>query len=137
MAKLSEQCIESVIPFFRKTKYDSEAKRSFEILSGAFYWSDEMPVCTDKNRGAILFVHKNLIAYRASVILGNPNDECKFSWDYLQERCPVWPGFRIERCSPELKEELQTHINESVHDMERFFTVCERAGKIQREREKG
>ena len=97
----------AAIEILQNTKWSPDAKRSYELMSGGFHWSDEgLPnvtmICFEVESWAVRYV----MGYRASLIRGKPREELKGPWDQLLTECPNWPGFRAERCHPSLMEEL-------------------------------
>lgn len=98
---------EKVLAILRQTVWDPTAICIFDGISGGLLWSDEYPreameECFSENNWAFRYV----LAYRASLIRGEPRDEFSAPWDQLMEECPNWPGLRPERQSPALREQL-------------------------------
>jgi len=97
----------SALAILRKAHYDEKATRNYEILSGGFWWSDELlrdvaTVCMEVDSYAYGYV----MAYRASISTGTPRDDLRGAWDQLLLECPDWPGFRPERCATTLARDL-------------------------------
>jgi hypothetical protein len=91
-----------------EARHDRQACRGFVRTPGAFLWSDELlhrvrDICSERNSRADVY----LLAFRASLILGQPIEEYRCVWDQVREACPEWPGFRPSRCSDELAEPLE------------------------------
>ena len=120
---------------FKPLRYDPNAIRSLELLSGAFVWSDEKPSTENSEGPRVIEFLKVLIAYRASVIQGNPNKDLERIWDEFAEACPTWPGLRPERADCSLKEALDFENAAMIHEFERFLDICERAHRIHEIRE--
>lgn len=103
---------EALIPI-RDAQYDSAATYGLEMLSGTFIWSDENYlefVSACRNRGNNRYWEP--VAYRSSLIRGQPRDDYRRGWEELQRFVPQWPGFRPERCSESLKAALEHALNE-------------------------
>src|SRR2546423_820147 len=96
----------------RGLRHDPQATRSYEMMSGAFVWSDERPAdyCDVEADYAFRF----LIGYRASLVRGEPREELRSIWEAVSEACPEWPGFRPERCSTDLAGDLDDASNRMV-----------------------
>jgi hypothetical protein len=60
------------------------------------------PICAELGSRAQFF----LLTYRSSLIEGKPSEVYRGPWDQLRAACPQWPGFRPERCSPQLARAL-------------------------------
>lgn len=96
------------LAILRQAKWDANAKRSYDAMSGGFGWSDERLgdvafLCVEVGNWAFRY----LMGYRASLIRGAPREELRAAWDQLRRECPDWPGFRPERASPDLAVELK------------------------------
>jgi len=96
------------LALLRDACYDPEAHCGFAGLPCGFNWSDELlvkarPICLAHGSRADFY----LMAYRSSLIRGEPIEEYLFPWDQLQAACPDWPGFRPERCNTELARSLE------------------------------
>jgi len=76
------------------------------MMSGALMWDDEKPDIPLSELGWF----RAALAYRSSVILGQPRTEFESIWLALQRLAPKWPGFRPERCTP--SSELLDYLNE-------------------------
>lgn len=100
---------EKALAVLREARWDANATRGYELLSGAVTWSDErvhdfVLACME----AGCHEYGTALAYRTSLIEGRPREELRFAWDELRLRCPEWIGFQIERVSssPEVLEFL-------------------------------
>ena len=83
--------------------YDPSAPRSYDIMRGGFVWDDELP---SANIGAILLLSE-VIAYRASLTLGQPDSEHEAAWNELSMILPSWPGFRHVRIYGQVERDLR------------------------------
>src|SRR4051794_40111078 len=98
----------AAIEALRKTRWDPQSTLHYEAMSGGLFWSDEFSreatyACIDAEN----YAYRYLIAYRASLINGEPREEIRAVWDQMLQECPDWPGFRPERSSMDLKEQLE------------------------------
>jgi hypothetical protein len=87
--------------------YQHDAERSYEVMSGSFWWSDELvrdTVASCRRHDSWAF--RYLMGYRGSLIRGAPESGLLPVWDQVTRECPNWPGLRIERNSPSLAKEL-------------------------------
>ena len=96
------------VAILRQARWDANAQRSYDAMSGGFGWSDEglndvALLCVEVGNWAFRY----LMGYRASLIRGAPREELRAVWDQLRRECPGWPGFRPERSSPDLAVELK------------------------------
>lgn len=86
------------IAAMRAMIHDPAAKvDGVEMISGAIFWSDEGVlelIALSRHHGGSA---KELLAYRTSLLLGEPREELRFAWEEAKARCPEWIGFRPER----------------------------------------
>lgn len=95
------------IAVLRRAVWQPDAKRSYELMTGSFWWSDELVhelsrLCVGRDNWSFRY----LMGYRASVIRGAPNEALRPVWEQVARECPNWPGLRPERNSPGLAAEL-------------------------------
>ncbi|SFI34427.1 hypothetical protein SAMN05421753_10840 [Planctomicrobium piriforme] len=77
-----------------------QPKISYEWLSGALVWSDEiMPATPNKAIVAL----RPVWAYRTSLILNEPRPSLLPYWERALQLFPNWVGFRPERRLPSPK----------------------------------
>ena len=88
-------------------EYDPAADRTYDIMRGAFLWEDELPPRSSKDFPRAIFILARVIAYRASLTLGQPNPEYESEWAELREAVPSWPGFRQERIFGSVERDLR------------------------------
>jgi hypothetical protein len=98
---------DEALAMLREARYDPAACRGFNRPAGAFLWSDERlhqvrGICSDHGSRAEFY----LLAYRSSLIQGEPIEEFRGPWEQLRQACPEWPGFRAERSSSHLARAL-------------------------------
>ena len=118
---------EKLIPHLRALRYDPASVRTYEMMSGGFIWTDEMPrreVYSDSNDGD--YALRFLLGYRASLIRGRPNEGLRLVWDAVLIACPSWPGFRPERCSASLAPELEREGKGSMRHLDRYSRVFDK-----------
>lgn len=128
---------DAAIKMLRRARWSADAKRSYEILSGGFHWSDECllevaRVCVESDNWAFRYV----ISYRASLIRGMPRNELREPWDQLRIECPNWPGFRSERCDHSLAQELDRESQKACDDLDELDRRCNVAKKRHTRNEK-
>lgn len=107
---------------------DPNARCQYELLSGGLVWSDEftMTLLNELSRlgeEPIASLFRYLWAYRTSLIEGQERQEFQHIWAEMQATFPDWPGFRLERSSPDLKERLikeQKQMEKRIRRMERL-----------------
>lgn len=102
--------IEDIKSHLEKCRYMSDATASYDIMAGGLIWSDEIPQreeCDDYLKVALYL--RPIIAYRASLTLGNERIEFKKHWLKLNEAIPYWPGFKPERIRGEAERLLRIH----------------------------
>ncbi len=125
---------EEAFALLREMRYDPEARREFESLSSSFYWPDEglrqaMRLCRNHDSRATFYT----MAYRTSLIKGEPIEEYRRNWEQLQAACPDWPGFRPERCSTELLPAWRRARKRMCVDFEREMRAIERDEALEAE----
>jgi hypothetical protein len=99
---------ESAIAVMRAAQYDPSARRSLEVLSGAFIWDDECYfefVAHSRAAGCLLYWQP--VLFRSSIIMGKPDGDSRQGWEDLRRVAPEWPGFREERYSESLRAFLE------------------------------
>jgi hypothetical protein len=99
---------EEAVALLRAARYDPAARPSLELLSWSFIWDDEgylefVPAC--RVRGCLAYWEP--VLFRSSVILGQPDEQCRRGWEELRRLCPEWPGFRPERYHESWRHELE------------------------------
>ena len=98
---------EAFIPI-RDARFASAATCGLELLSGAFIWSDENYmafVAACRVRGNSRYWEP--VAYRSSLIRGQPREVYRSGWEELRRFVPQWPGCRAERCHESLRAALE------------------------------
>jgi hypothetical protein len=101
---------EALIPI-RDARYDPQASYGLELCSGGFVWSDENYLefaAACRSRGNVHYPRP--IAYRASLILGQPREDCRQAWEELRRLVPQWPGFLPERSAASLRAALHAAL---------------------------
>ena len=121
---------DEAIAVLRDASWRPDAERDYDLLAGGFVWSDEglseaARVSVEASNSA-----RMVIGYRASLIVGEPRVELTEPWEQLLLACPDWPGFRVERVNPALRDELNAVGEESLKQLEHVFRVCDRAERI-------
>ncbi|WP_038167222.1 hypothetical protein [Verrucomicrobium sp. BvORR106] len=103
---------QAAVQAFRQAKWNAEATPSIELVSGTPTWTDEAYEAFviahfhfRSERYQDPFIYR-LFLIDGIKIEGVDYDRCRESWDYLRVRCPRWPGFREDRCTPAIKEQI-------------------------------
>ena len=113
--------------YFAPLAYDSNAERSLHFQAGSFYWADEMPeFVEDGYPASIKQFLIYLLSYRKVLMYGETVAEFTPLWDRIQECCPDWPGFRVERRSRDLIDPLEDEVNQQWDYLDRAVDVCNR-----------
>lgn len=118
---------EKLILHLRALSYDLGAVRSYEMMSGGFIWSDELPPSdrySEARDGD--YALRFLFGYRASLIRGRPDESLRPVWDAVLAACPSWPGFRPERCSGSLAPELEQEGKRAMRRLDRYSRVLDK-----------
>lgn len=113
---------EVLIPYLRGLRVDPTATRSYEAMSGGFFWSDERPA-PPYSESASDYAMRFLLGYRASLVRGQPREDLRSVWDAVLAACPGWPGFLPERRSPTLAEELVQTSRRTLRRLEKLDRV--------------
>src|SRR5882672_7039708 len=90
--------------------FSAEARRFYEMMSGALMWEDEKIHFPSDELGW----YRAALAYRTSLILGHPRTEFEPIWDAIKQVAPNWIGFLPERCKP--STELAEFIDQQRKD---------------------
>lgn len=111
--------------------YDPNAVRRYDLMRGGFVWSDEMPANTFKEKVQGILLLAKVIAYRASLTLGEPRQEFESEWNDLKETIPAWPGFREERIhNNQIKRDLMAEDKKTERCIARIEKELESDGRI-------
>jgi hypothetical protein len=88
--------------------YDPAAKGRYEFLSGGLIWGDDFPEFGSAEWQSISTndVYRFLIAYRASITLGEERPEFRPVWEQVAREAPNWPGLRPERRGEKARKRL-------------------------------
>ena len=125
--ELTLEQIPTLATRFEQLAFDPNAERDIELFGAAFVWSDEKPSFDDlHNTVPITRFFQYLLWYRKSLIQQEPFDPFTKYWDAFQSACPTWPGFRPERCDPNLCDELNPDVDATMNRVERAFDICDR-----------
>lgn len=117
-----------IVTSIQQLSVDPNARCQYELLSGGLVWSDEFTITilnelSDLSEEPIAHIFRYLWAYRSSLIEGQERQEFQPIWAEMQVIFPGWPGFRPERSSPDLKEQLikeRKLMEKRVRRMERL-----------------
>ena len=93
--------------------FSQTARHFYEMMSGALMWEDEKGELPFSELGWF----RAALAYRSSILLGQPRPEFESIWTALMRVAPNWPGFRAERCTP--SSELVAYLNEQEKSSKR------------------
>lgn len=102
----------AAVQAFRQAKWSAEAVPFIELISGTPMWTDEAwEEFTMAHHHCQSDRYQDPFLYRLFLIDGEKIEgvdyaRCRESWDYLRARCPRWPGFREDRCTPAIKEQI-------------------------------
>ncbi len=108
---------------------DPAATVGYEYLTGGLVWSDELPRDVEGQRIVVRSgAFKRVLAYRASLTLGEERTEFRLYWDQLERGAPNWPGLRAERRGAEARRQLIARIEELEHEFEEPGEIGEAAG---------
>lgn len=100
---------------------EPKPKRQFDIMSGGFIWSDEIPENTPT---PIVWRLRPIFGHRAAVSLGNDTSDYEDDWRRLQELCPGWPGFIAERSSTKLRDDLNKEDSKWKRRLDKLDQAC-------------
>ena len=96
--------------FLKECRYDPEAASTYDIMAGGLVWSDEAPSPESGGSALRAAVYlRKVIAYRASLSLGEPRTELEEDWNELKKHVPDWPGFKDERIYGRAQRLLKIH----------------------------
>jgi hypothetical protein len=122
---------DGAIEILCQTKWTPSAERTFDGMAGGFVWDDEftreaISACTEIDNWAFRVV----IAYRASLVAGEPREELRAPWDQLARDCPDWPGFRPERRSTDLKGPMERANERFMASIRRLEKLCRQSARM-------
>ncbi|WP_165246665.1 hypothetical protein [Paludisphaera soli] len=109
--------------------FDPAARGGFDVMSGGLAWPDAFPRMRSPERAVVYrnWMPRLLIAYRASITLGEERLKFRAAWEQVVQGAPNWPGLRPERrgdralrrlraalrCQDECLAELEAEIESS------------------------
>jgi len=100
----------TLIHLLAACEHDPAAACQYDVMAGGLVWSDEVPSPGDHAPNLRSSVHlRSVIAYRASLTLGQPRVELESDWNELRQLLPNWPGFREERVHGPAERLLKIH----------------------------
>jgi hypothetical protein len=70
----------------------------YELLSDSLWWSDELPADGPTLGEDCL---RLILNYRTGLIINQPKPEFLGYWHAAKRAFPKWPGFAVERCTPD------------------------------------
>jgi hypothetical protein len=88
--------------------YDPQARAYYELMSGGLIWPDEFPHFGTSEWVPLssIALCRYLIAYRASITLGEERSAFRPVWEQVLLSAPRWPGLREERRGERAKRRL-------------------------------
>ena len=87
--------------------FNPEARRFYDCFRGGFMWDDEFPERGKDDFRLAIPILAHVIAYRASLTLGEPALRWESAWHELRAILPSWPGFREERICGAVERDLR------------------------------
>ena len=100
----------ALIDLLAACEHDAAAACQYDAMAGGLVWSDEVPSPGDHASNLRASVHlRPVIAYRASLTIGEPRVELEGDWNELRQLLPSWPGFREERIHGPAERLLKIH----------------------------
>lgn len=104
--------LQSLAAHLASRRPDPQARMNYDLFAGGLFWSDECPIWDEVRDGGEIGCWRVLLAYRASLIIGEPRVKFTSTWEQFQSLCPQWPGFAPERRDPSLAGRLR-ELNEA------------------------
>lgn len=86
--------LRKLAPILDSLKPDPDARLTYELMSDALIWSDELPPVSDDYDTNCL---RGIFRYRTTLILGKPEEKFRARWEEARTLFPHWPGFLPER----------------------------------------
>jgi hypothetical protein len=85
---------DAAIEILRQARWNPNAERHYDVLSGGFYWTDEKltevaSICSSQQN----WTHRAIIAYRASIISDNFVRNWKLLGSTCQKNALIGRGF--------------------------------------------
>ena len=80
---------DNAIAIFRSAVWRPDAARFYEVMSGGFWWTDELVreasrVCVGRDNWSFRY----LMGYRALVVRGEPDERLRPAWEQVRRECP-------------------------------------------------
>jgi hypothetical protein len=97
-----------------------DAKMFYELLSDSLVWTDEIPEVDTARVGGLRSL-RYVFRFRTSLMLGAPEERYRSYWDEALALFPDWPGFAVERRSPDHRAAYETFHAEAMRDLGHLF----------------
>jgi len=90
---------EAALAALNRQPFDPAARGNYELLSGGLLWPDEFPRPGTPEWEAVSpnYIYRYLLAYRASITLGEERASFRSVWEQVVQYASNWPGLREER----------------------------------------
>lgn len=108
--------------------YDPDATYFYELMSGAFLWSDELPkVSSDLGRDFYddHYVFRFLLAHRHDLTLDEPprdDFDGNAIWQQVKKHAPNWPGLQEKRYTGRIVKRLKAAKRLSNYQLDKCDT---------------
>ena len=119
----------AALAILNRQVYDPTAKCDYEIMSGGLLWSDEFPQIGSPEWPVFAhnWVYRFLLAYRASITMGEENALFRPVWQQAIHHAPNWPGLRAERRDKPVQHFLimeKQRFTQELQDYQDIFTAA-------------
>ncbi len=88
-----------IAPLLNQRSMDADAGLSYDVMSDALIWSDELPDLTTIPLRK-LWCLRPVFRYRTSLIQEQPDERFLDFWNAGRALFPDWPGFAPDRREP-------------------------------------
>mgnify|MGYP000942298163 CR=1 FL=1 len=117
----------AILELLRMCRFDPEAVSTYDVFAGGLIWADEIPDLPRLVWFRVSLHLRDVIAYRASLSLGEPRIELENEWNQLKREVPDWPGFREDRILGRARRLLMVHKYEEAECFRELEEICQDA----------
>lgn len=90
------QALRNIAPKLDRLREDPNARVNYELMSDGLVWIDELPPI-DELEPTECNCLRGVWRFRASLIMGSPEEKFRPAWEAAQKLFSNWPGFLRQR----------------------------------------